>query len=129
MTIRSYIDARALNTELESFERCADESPAGTYEQAKELAELIGRIADDLIRGLRAIGMQADNCDGIREVEAVIYGWIKNSNPDATVFPTAEGFGDSLGGPARERVLAQAVQNRDFLQSSFAAFGPVRGIE
>ncbi|MBO9878478.1 hypothetical protein [Xanthomonas sp. D-99] len=124
MTIRSRIDARALNAALESFERCADEAPRGTYEHAKQLATLIGETAQSLISGLREIGLDANNCDGIREVEAVIYGYIKDSNPDATVFPTAEGFGAALEGPARDRVLVQAVQNRDFLQRSFAAFGP-----
>lgn len=115
MTIRSHIDARGLNSALANFERCADEAPKGTYEQAKQVAELIRALTKGLIHDLRAMGLEADTCDGIREVEAVIYGYIKQSNPAGTVFPTAEGFGLSLDGPARECVLAQAVRDRDLL--------------
>lgn len=116
MTIRTQIDVRALNDALGHFERCADEAPRGTYEQAKRLVELIGETAQSLIGRLRECGLEANTCDGIREVEAVIYGYIKDSNPDATVFPTGEGFGESMGGPARDRVLAQTIEARDFLQ-------------
>lgn len=117
MTISTHIAVRQLNDALSLFERCADEAPEGTFEEAKEVAELIAEAVNDLMEGLRSRGLLADNCDGIRLVEAVIYGYMKDSNPDATVFATAEGFGAALGGPARERVLAQAVRDRDFLRA------------
>ncbi len=116
MTIRTHIDAAALNKAWTAFEQCASEAPKETYEQAKTVAQVVWRCANSLIEELSEIGMRADNCDGIREVEAVIYGYIKNANPDAAVFPMAEGFGEAMDGEARERVLAQTVRDRDFLQ-------------
>jgi hypothetical protein len=116
MSIRSHIDAQALNHAWTAFERCAEDAPEGAYEQAKAIAQVVGLCANHLIKELREIGLGANNGDGLREVEAVIYGYIKNSNPDAEVFPMAEGFGSAMVGEAGERVLAQAVRDRDFLQ-------------
>jgi hypothetical protein len=116
MSIRSHIDAQALNHAWTAFEQCAEDAPEGAYEQAKAIAQVVGLCANHLIKELREIGLGANNGDGLREVEAVIYGYIKNSNPDACVFPTAEGFGEAMGGVARERVLAQAAHNVAFLK-------------
>lgn len=116
MTIRTHIDAQALNRAWTALQRCASDAPAGTYEQASAIAGVVEGCANTLIRELRSIGMNVNVCDGIREVEAVIYGYIKNANPDAEVFPMAEGFGNAMVGEAGERVLAQAVRDRDFLR-------------
>lgn len=116
MTIRSHIQAGSLNEAWGHFEAAAEAAPEGTYEQAKQVARLIGTFADDLVNGLRTLGLQANNCDGIRDVEAVIYGYIRDSNPEASVFSTAEGLGESLDGPSRDRVLAQATRDRDLLR-------------
>ena len=116
MTIRNHVDLRGLNASWSDFERCAEEAPAGTYAQAKAIAEMIESHANALIKELHALGMKADTCDGVREVEALMYGYIRDSNPDAPIFPTAEGFGQAMEGPARERVLAQAASNAAFFQ-------------
>ena len=116
MTIRTMIDARALNAELDRLERCAADAPADSYQEAKAIAELVSAFGAELIRGVRALGLRADTCDRIREVEAVVYGYIKGSNPDATVFPVAEGFGAAMEGPARDRVLEQTVRDMAFLR-------------
>jgi len=114
MTIRSSIPARNLNEAWSNFQRCAEEAPAGIYEQAKAIAKRIDDTARELFTSLRDMGMKADACDRIREVEAVIYGYVKDSNPGASVFTTAEGFGASLDDPVlRARVLAQATNDRD----------------
>jgi len=105
-----------LHKALDDFKRCADEAPEGCYEDAKALNAVIGEACNNFMRELRALGLKADACDLIYGVEATLYDYAKRSNPDASVFPTAEGFGSSLGGPARERVLAQAQGNRDFLR-------------
>ena len=69
------------------------------------------------MREVRGLGLKADTCDLIFEVEAAIYDYLRRSNPEAAVFPTAEGFGSSMDGPARERVLEQAARDRAFLDS------------
>jgi hypothetical protein len=45
MTIRSHIDAAALNRDLERLERCVEEAPEGTYADAKALAEALDDAA------------------------------------------------------------------------------------
>lgn len=104
-----------LHTDLENFKRCAQEAPAGCYDEAKRLNEVIGDTVESLMRELRGMGLKANNCDLAFGLEAAIYGYVKQSNPAATVFPVAEGFGAGLAGPARDRVLAQAQRDRDFL--------------
>lgn len=107
---------RHMETALRNFKRCAEEAPEGTYEEAKSLNSLIGEAVDQLMRDVRALGLKADACDLAFEVEATIYDYVKRSNPDGTMFPVSEGFGSAMDGPARERVIAQAASNRDFLR-------------
>lgn len=105
-----------LHSDLNDFRRCVDEAPEGSYEEAKAIYAVIGESCDTLMRELRGVGVKADACDLIFEVEAAIYNYVRRSNQDSTIFPTAEGFGASLGGPARERVLAQTKRDIDFLR-------------
>lgn len=104
-----------MQSALTNFKRCAEEAPEGTYEEAKRLNAVIGSAVDQLMRDLRAMGLKGDACDRAFELEAALYAYAKQSNPDATVFPMSEGFGSSMGRPERERVLLQAQSNRDFL--------------
>lgn len=108
--------SREIQNALTNFKRCAEDAPEGIYEEAKRLNEVIGGAVDQLMRDLREMGLKADSCDRAFELEAAMYAYVKQSNPDATVFLISEGFGSSLGGPERERVLAQAASNRDFLR-------------
>ena len=102
---------------LTNFKACAAEAPEGCYEEAKALNALIGEACDNLMLELRAIGLKASANDLAFDLEAAMYGYARRSNPDATVFPTAEGFGSSMAGAARDRVLAQAARSMDFLRS------------
>lgn len=111
MTIRSSIDARALNRQLENLEACAENAPEGAYQQAKDLSTFFGDTFRHLQSELAAQGLMLDNADGYREFEAVLYGLIKASNPEATMFAVSEGFGSAMDGPARERVIEQARAN------------------
>ena len=108
---------QALRDALADFKSCADQAPEGCYEHAKELNAVIGQACRDIMSELRALGLKASPSDLAFDLEAAIYYYAKRSNPDATVFPTAEGFGSSLDGPARERVLAQAARDRDALRT------------
>lgn len=110
-----------LHADLGYFKACAEEAPEGCYEQAKAVKELIGDTCDSLMRELRGLGLKANAGDRAFDLEAAIYDYIRRSNPEETVFPTAEGFGRGLEGPARERVMAQAASARDFLSGLRAA--------
>lgn len=101
---------------LANFKRCAAEAPNGAYTECKALESLLGETCDRLIRELRELGLKADNCDLIYAVETTLYAYAKASNPDATVFPVSEGFGEAMDGPARERVIAQAEQSAQFFR-------------
>lgn len=105
-----------LSRALENFRRCTDEAPLGTYDEAKVLRGLIDNAMDDFAAALRGHGFAANNCDLAWELETALYAYVKQSNPDRTVFPTAEGFGEGMSGPARERVLAQSKGNLEALR-------------
>ena len=115
MTIPANLNVRALNTALCELEACADNAPAGTYQDAKDAAHLISELGAHILAECRAAGFRADNCDGLRTIEAAIYGMLRDANP--LRFSAAEGFGQSMETDARERVIAQAARNRDFLSS------------
>jgi hypothetical protein len=116
MTIRRNVDIAALNTHFGNFEECIENAPAGTYEDEKLIRHLIGDCADRLMEGLKALGLDTPNCDQIREVEAVMYGYVRDANPLNVA--AAEGFGMAMDGPARERVIAGAIRDRDFLSET-----------
>lgn len=110
-----------IESALANFKRCADEAPEGTYVDAKALNEVIGDSCDDLIKAVRALGLKADTCDLIYQVEATIYDYVKRSNPESSMFAVSEGFGKGLDSPARDRVLPQTISDRDFLRSAGVA--------
>jgi hypothetical protein len=51
------------------------------------------------MEGLKALGLDTPNCDQIREVEAVMYGYVRDANPLNVA--AAEGFGMAMDGPAQ----------------------------
>ncbi len=110
----------ALNKKLDQFKRCADEAPQGMYADARALNDVIGEACDGLMRELRALGLKADNCDLIHHVEATIYDYVKQSNPENSMFAVAEGFGAAMDGPAASRVWEQSQRDRDFLRATGA---------
>lgn len=105
---------------LLNFKRCAEDSPPGWYEEARKLNQVIGEAAEGLMKSLRAQGLQADNSDGIFAIEAAIYDYARKSNPESTLFPCAEAFGELLDGPGREKALADAIAKRDQLTALLA---------
>lgn len=114
MTIRSHIDARALNEQYGKFLDCAENAPEGTYEAAKEVERFMSETADTILEGARRLGLTPCNADGIRELEAVIYGYLKAG--DVALFSQAEGFGSAFSAD-RAGAASKARADRDFLAS------------
>jgi hypothetical protein len=110
---------------LNDFRACVRNAPEGCYDDAKRLYAVIGTTCDTLMQDVRGMGLKADNCDLIFAVEAAVYNYVRQSNPNATVFPSAEGFGAALDGPARDRVLAQLARDRDFLRDAQSSRNPI----
>lgn len=102
---------------LNDFERCAEVAPERTYQEAKDLAQEMGDIIDDVINRVRSLGLQADNCDLVRKLHVALYQYVKDSNPGHTMFPTAEGFGEHVDGPAGPRIIEQTTSMRNFLEN------------
>lgn len=106
MTIRNALPCAESNDRLTALEACAEYAPDGSFVQARAVTLFVGETSDALLQGLRALGLVAPNDDRLREVEAVVYGYIREANPDLGELRVAEGFGSAMGTPARERVLA-----------------------
>lgn len=118
MTIRSNINARDLNTDLGNLESCAEHAPEGTYQIAKDTVAAIGECAETILATVRALGLKATGDDRLREIEAVIFGYIVANNED--VLTSAIGFGEHVHGPAGRRIIDQAARNRDAFHAAHA---------
>ena len=110
------ITNRAMNDRLTNLERCAEIAPDRTHEDAKAVARIVGDLSNMILRTVRDGGLVANNSDGLRNLEAAIYGYIVASNPGAAFLTAAEGFGEHVDGPAGARVLAQAIRDRNALE-------------
>lgn len=91
MTIRHNIPAREYSDSLYRIEACAEHAPDGEHEIAKQFVSVLGSISNEILARLKQIGLPIDNCDGIREIEAVICGAVLHEDWAAVV--EAEEFG------------------------------------
>lgn len=118
MTISRSINAAVLSNDMTDFEDGARAAPAGAYEDAKALSQIFSEVYVFLKDKLAEadIGVTLPNNDRYREFEAVMYGMLREGNPDCTMFPATEGFGRALAGPAGARVMAQTEANLAFFR-------------
>lgn len=103
-------------TNFMRFLECVDESPEGTFVDAKEIRETIGDIADKLLMGAKDLGLETCNCDGIFNIEVEIYGFLRAKNVDR--FLPAEGYGrawEELDRDGRAEMNRRLESDRDFL--------------
>ena len=123
MTIRPSVNVRELNQQLSELQDCARNAPEGCYDQAKEFADNLEEIFSGLSQSIKDTGLKAVGDDGFREIEALIYGHIKESNPDLfSMFAVSEGFGRySVDHTTRDRVMKNAIRDRDFIRSRVTA--------
>ena len=103
-----------LCNDLRALKQCTDEAPEGTYMVAKAIEEKIGDTVHELIEWLRENGLKAGNCDSAYLLEAQIYEYIKNSNPESNDFACAEGFGRAMESPHAARIKAEAARIGQF---------------
>lgn len=115
MTIRRNLNLAAINDDYSDFLTATEHAPAGTFEQAKMIAEFIGNTVDDLIINGRERGLNICNCDGIREIEVLIFSMLSNKNPDSEI-EAARGLGADLREAdcgTMDRILAELEMKRD----------------
>lgn len=117
-----------LNDTFTRIERAAEEAPEGTFEQTKRVAEAVGDASKAVMAALRDHDLVALNGDKLREVEAMIFGYLVAGNPlVADELAAAEGFAEALDGPAAQRVRDQLVRDRDALTAARGARQWVEG--
>lgn len=109
------ITNRELHARLSNLQECARSAPANTYERAKEAAEVINDCAESIFEIFKAAGFNLKGDDGFRDLEVQLYALMLRDNPTEYQLHTAEGFGFAMDSPARDRVLAQTVRERDCL--------------
>lgn len=118
MTIRRHVDLNAINSAYRDFQEACERAPLGMFEQARSVNDLIGETVDGLIARAHnsTAGIKVDNCDGIREIEALIFDMFRNKNPDSEI-EAAIGLGRTLSEhpESAKRVLDGLQRDRDFL--------------
>jgi hypothetical protein len=116
MTIRRHVDFGGLNSVYSQFEDACDSAPGGVFEQAKIAYVLIGQECDALIQNAKDFGIKTDNCDGIREIELLMFDMLCRENPD--IMQEAIYFGGLLEQfpDSRDRIIAGLARDRAFLK-------------
>ncbi|MGY3581457.1 hypothetical protein ACVIGB_000473 [Bradyrhizobium sp. USDA 4341] len=114
MSISSHITE--LNNRLTRIERAAEEAPAGTFMRTKDVADAVGEASNAVMAALKSHGFTTLNNDRLREVEAMLLGYLLAGNPGVhDELAAAEGFADALDGPAAARVRTQLIRDREAL--------------
>lgn len=72
MSIRPNVDLRASNADYANIERAIKTLPAHAFPKARKAVEIVAETADHLLNSCREAGISTCNCDGIREVEALM---------------------------------------------------------
>lgn len=101
---------------FQHFLVCVDNAPTGTFEDAKEIRDMMGTTVDNMIKEAQALDLDVCNSDGAFNLEIEIYGWLRRKNVDR--FNQFEAFGkcfDEADEFLRERILRGLTSDRDFL--------------
>lgn len=107
------------STTSTAFQRlltCVEEAPEGMFQDAKDIRDMIGYIADETIRKAQALGLEVCNSDGAFNLEVEIYGYIRDKNEARLM--SAEAFGKSMDeadDDLRKRIIAGLERDRAFL--------------
>jgi len=64
------------------------------YEPASDIADMIGKTVDTIINQSRNLGIAAKGDDRARNLEVSIYEFLTESDPENSIWPLAEGFGE-----------------------------------
>lgn len=96
MTIRSNINARRANDLYTAFEEGCANAPIGTLEKSIEVRDRIGYVCDEFLDGMKKLDVTTCNCDGIREIEVLMFDMLRRQNPGPGPIMEAIGFGRAL---------------------------------
>lgn len=96
MTIRSHIDAQEANRLYMAFEEGCANAPDGTFERSIAIRDRIGYHCDEFLSGMKALNVSVCNCDGIREIEVLMFDMLRRKNPGGGPIMEAVAFGLAL---------------------------------
>lgn len=85
MTIRRNVDLNAINQRYSAFEDGINAARRPTFDRPLEIAQFIAEQADTFLKEARALGLKTCNCDGIREIEALMFDMIDRMNEDCDI--------------------------------------------
>lgn len=109
MTIRRNVNLAVMSSDYAAFEAGVDAAPEGSFSMSRNLKFEIGDATDDLIRMVRRLGLNVNNSDGAREIEALLFGWVRDANPDNPEFAMTQSFGccldEATGDAERQKVI------------------------
>lgn len=108
---------RVLNERLTNLQTCVEKAPEGLFQEGRNAAFAVDTAIEQVRETIRNMGFKVDNCDRCRDLEAAIYGYILQSNPNHTGLAAAEGFGEHVDGPAGARITEQLLQDKRFIRA------------
>ena len=104
MTIRRNVNIATINNTYGQFLEGVDAAKAGVLPVAQNVADMIGDAANGILREARGLGLETCNCDGIREIEALIFEMLLRKNPNSQITAAIE-IGSQSPAPALDRQI------------------------
>lgn len=80
MTIRRSVDISSMNRDYSAFHTALDYCPVEEFMLSHHIGNFVVSTMDDLESNSRFYGVAIDNCDMIREVEALIFDMVRRKN-------------------------------------------------
>lgn len=88
MTIRRNVDITDINHDYMYFETAIENRTKDTDERMVDMLRIIGNACDQLLSEMQLIGLSTCNCDGIREIECLMFDMLRKNNPDSEIEKT-----------------------------------------
>ena len=104
MTIRRNVNIAAINSTYGQFLDGVETAKAGVVPIAQNVADMIGDAVDGILREARVLGLEACNCDGIREIEVMIFDMLLRKNPNSQITAAIE-IGSQSPAPSLDRQI------------------------
>jgi len=102
-----------------NFRTAMEDAPQGTFQKTRDLFALINTIMEDMMTTASVHGFRTDNTDRCYETEALIFDYLRYSNPILdNEIKLALALGkklNSVGQRERERILSGLERDHRFL--------------
>lgn len=107
MTIRRNVNIADINKDYSAFMVALDELPSGMFLFSRSVQKMVSDTLDDLELYATIAEVPLDRCDRIREVEALMFDMIRQTNTGSDIEQVIQigNLLDTLEGEERRRVL------------------------